>query len=397
MLLPVRVGKIRWSTVLEALFWSSICVLLLAYPVTWLVTRWVQPRLVPPMQVPESSLPHFSILVAARNEEKVIRQKLANFHELRYPPGKLDMVIVSDMSDDATDSLVREHGGDRVELVNYGERLGKTRILNRTVPGLAGEIVIQTDANVIFHPDAILSFARWYADPAVGLVCGYEERNVPPGGDAIRSESTYRDFEVRIKLIQSRFGAVMGAHGGLYSIRRSCWQSLPDNALSNDDLLTALNVLKQGCRVVMDDSARAIEITGTRLVEEFRRRIRIGAGNYQVLWWHRWLLNPLQGWKSLFFWVHKVPRWFTPHLMLLAFGSNLVLAGSGGIYPQLLALQVLFYAVAVLGWLVEGRIPGLGLFLAPAHFCSMNLAVLLGFFKWLGGIRSSTWTPGARS
>lgn len=380
----------------ELLFLASSGILVFAYPLTWLITRIVHTDFgVPPTGAPDPA-PHFTILVAAYNEEAVIRQKLANFQELVYPPDKLDMVVVSDQSSDATDRLVKECGGERVRLVNYGERLGKTRILNRTVPQLAGEIVIQTDANVMFRPDAILAFARWYRDPAVGLVCGYEERSVPPGGDAIRTESTYRDFEVRIKMLQSRFGAVMGAHGGLYSLRKTCWQPLPDNALSNDDLLTAMNVLHQGYRVVMDGSARALEITGTRLGEEFRRRVRIGAGNYQVFWWHRWLLNPLQGWKSLFFWTHKIPRWFTPHLMLVALVSNLLLADRGGFYLACLVLQLVFYlaalAGAVLGLL---RLRG-GLLMAPWHFCSMNLAVLLGFFKWLGGIRSSTWTPGER-
>ncbi|MCA9783645.1 MAG: glycosyltransferase family 2 protein [Calditrichaeota bacterium] len=380
----------------ETGFLLSTGILLFAYPVTWLVTRPLSVGSESPPDRDPDPAPHFTILVPAYNEEAVIRQKLQNFKELRYPPDRLDMVIVSDQSNDATDSLVRELGGDRVRLVNYGERLGKTRILNRTVPELAGEIVIQTDANVLFDPSAIRAFARWYSDPRIGLVCGYEERSVPPGGDAIRTETTYRDFEVRIKMLQSRFGAVMGAHGGLYSIRKACWQPLPDNALSNDDLLTAMNVLRQGHRVVMDSSARALEITGTRLGEEFRRRVRIGAGNYQVFWWHSWLLNPLQGWKSFFFYAHKLPRWFTPHLMLVSLACNILLADRGPGYLALLVLQLLFYGIALLGAVLDAlKIQG-GLLMAPWHFCSMNLAVLVGFFKWLGGIRSSTWTPGSR-
>ncbi len=379
---------------LAVIFLTSTAILIGTYPVSLLLIRLLPPHRCP--HPPAKELPFFCIVVAAYNEEGVIPQKLANFQQIDYPPERLAMVVVSDHSTDGTDELVKASGDPRIRLLRYEERLGKVQILNRTIPGIPADIIINTDANVVFDRNTIRNFARWFQDSQTGLVCGYEEREVPRAGGTIRGETTYRDFEVRIKSIQSHFGAVMGAHGGLYAIRRECWQELPRNSLSNDDLMTAMNVLRSGKKVYMDLEARATEITGTRISEEFKRRIRIGAGNYQVFWWHRWLLNPMRGWKSFFFWTHKLPRWFTPHLMALSFFTNLALAGEGEFFRACLLAQIVFYGLALLGAVADRLALDLRLLTAPYHFCSMNLAVLLGFLKWLKGIDSSIWTPSDR-
>jgi cellulose synthase/poly-beta-1,6-N-acetylglucosamine synthase-like glycosyltransferase len=373
------------------IFILSSGILVLAYPILWLATKIIpRPK---PIQSPRTKNLSFTIVVAAYNEEAVIEQKISNFLAIDYPADKLNMLIVSDCSTDATDAMVSHCGSDRVRLINYGERLGKTRILNRVMQEIESDIVVMTDANILFDQDAIQAFTPWFSDPKVGLVCGWEDRQVPEGARAIQSEATYREFEVLIKEFQSRFGAVMGAHGGLYSIRRECWRPLPDNALSNDDLLTGMNVLKQAKSVCFERRARGLEVTGTEMSDEFRRRVRIGAGNFQCMWWHPWLLNPFVGWRSLMYWIHKVPRWLTPHLMFIAFISNALLIKQAPLWGLLLALQVGFYLMATLGLLLNAVGRGRGKWMAPAHFCSMNWAIFLGFVHWLRGIEQTTWSP----
>jgi poly-beta-1,6-N-acetyl-D-glucosamine synthase len=381
--------------IIQVLFISSSIVLLFAYPITWVFTRFVSIKKTD-VQTDISNFPRFTIIVAAYNEENIIQKKIENFYQLKYPADRLDMVIVSDMSTDNTNDIVNEYCGDRVKLVNYGERLGKTLILNRTMPNIKGDFAVLTDANIMFKEDVIQRFARKFELDKIGLICGYEERRVPDAGKIIETETTYRDFEVRIKALQSLFGSVLGAHGGLYSIRKNLWTALPSNALSNDDLLTGLNVLKQGFEVILEPKARAVEDTGTKLSDEFKRRVRIGAGNYQAFGWHMWLLNPFEGWKSIFFWLHKLPRWFTPHLMIIAFITNYLTIDLGMYYLVVFYLQVVFYTLTTIGWILDRVGNSSRIFSAPYHFASMNLAVFLGFFHWIKGIKSSTWEPPAR-
>jgi cellulose synthase/poly-beta-1,6-N-acetylglucosamine synthase-like glycosyltransferase len=359
-------------------------ILLLALAVERLPLRW-RPR--------ADHEPSIAIVIAARNEQAVIGEKLENCLALDYPADKLEVLVISDASEDDTAAIVDACGDPRVRRIDYGERLGKTRILNRTLPALQAEIVVMTDANVIFEAGALRAFARWFADERIGLVSGYERR-LRRESAALAAETWYRDFEVRLKEAEGRVGAVMGAHGGLYSLRRSCWRELPDNALSNDDLLTAMNVLRQGLAVVHDSEARATEYIGSDPDQEFSRRVRIGAGNYQCFWWNRWLLNPLHGWKSLFYWLHKLPRWFTPHMLAGALVAHLVLAAQGRLVV-LLGLHLGLHALGLVGLVLNRRGYG-GALAALGHFLYMNAAVALGFLKWLGGIRASTWNPTRR-
>ncbi|MFA7332236.1 MAG: glycosyltransferase family 2 protein [Candidatus Delongbacteria bacterium] len=376
-----------------ALFWLCVTGLAAAYPGILLLALWMR-RLPVPWHADPDCEPTFTVVIAARNEERVIRDKLDNCLALDYPPDKVDVLVVSDQSEDATAAIIDEYAGQRVSRLDFAERLGKTQILNRVVPLAKGEIVVMTDANVMFDAGALRSFARWYADPRIGLVSGYERR-VQRERERFQAETWYRDFEVVLKEAEGRMGAVMGAHGGLYSLRAACWRTLPENALSNDDLLTAMGVLRQGLAVVQDSEARAVEYIGADPDQEFGRRVRIGAGNYQCFGWNLWLLNPLEGWKSLFYWLHKLPRWFTPHLMATALAAHLLLAAHGRLLA-LLVPHLALYVLGIIGLVLNRRGRGGGLVSALGHFLYMNAAVSAGFVKWLGGIQGSTWNPTRR-
>ncbi len=377
----------------EIIFWLCVVGVVIAYPVMLLAAVLLLRRAIP-WRVDDQLRPSFTIVVAARNEEAVIRGKIENCLALDYPPDLLDVVVVNDQSEDGTAAIVAEYAHRRVSLVDFGERLGKTRILNRILPAIQGEIAVMTDANVLFDPMTLRHFARWFGDERVGLVSGYERR-VQSERDKFQAETWYRDFEVLLKAAEGRLGAVMGAHGGLYALRKSCWRTLPDNALSNDDLATAMNVLRQGRAVIHDSQARAIEYIGAVPDLEFGRRLRIGAGNYQCVGWNLWLLNPLHGWKSFFFWTHKILRWFMPHMMVAALLSHGVMAWGGKLVP-LFVLHVAAYGVGAVGILLNRRGRGGGLVSALGHFIYMNAALGFGFLKYVRGIQDSTWNPTRR-
>jgi cellulose synthase/poly-beta-1,6-N-acetylglucosamine synthase-like glycosyltransferase len=381
-----------WIDGAQVVFWVCVAGLIAAYPGILLLAFFMQ-RIRQPWWAAADRLPTFTVIVAARNEERVIRGKLENCLALDYPPGLLDVVVVNDQSEDATAAIAREYAGERVTLLDFGERIGKTRILNRVVPVIRGEIAVMTDANVLFEPDALRHFARWFADERIGLVSGYERR-VQNVRDQFQAETWYRDFEVLIKAAEGRMGAVMGAHGGLYALRKSCWRPLPDNAIC-DDLTTAMNVLQQGRAVIHDSQARAIEFIGADPDQEFSRRVRIGAGNYQCFGWNFWLLNPRQGWKCLFFWVHKLPRWFTPHMMVAALVAHTFVVFHGRL-TWLYVPHVAVYLVGMIGILLNRRGRGSGVVSALGHFIYMNAALGVGFLRYLRGIQASTWNPTPR-
>jgi cellulose synthase/poly-beta-1,6-N-acetylglucosamine synthase-like glycosyltransferase len=377
------------EVVSQGLFFACAGGLFLAYPGIYFLSLLVERRR-SDWHMDEGHLPSITILLAAYNEERTLPAKLANCLGQDYPPEKLEMVVVSDHSTDRTAEIVSTWPDRRVRLVQYDTRLGKAGIMNRTVPTLGGELTVITDANVVFQPDTLRKLARWFADPRVGLVSGYEQRVQGPA-TTLKPETWYRDFDMRVKSAEGVVGAAMGAYGGVYAFRTAFWSPLPDAAM-NEDLTTTLGFLRRGMATISDPEAVATEEVDTNADQEFGRRTRIGTGNFQCLGWNLWILNPLQGWKSLFFWTHKVPRWFTPHLLAGALLSNGLMALHGR-WTGLLVLQVLVYAVGLAGLAANRRGLDWGPLSSLGHFLHMNAAVAVGFVRWLRGQSGGTWTP----
>lgn len=369
----------------------ALCLLglLAAYPGILVISLLLK-RSTADWKIADDYRPSVTIFLAAYNEERIITDKLNNCLELDYPSDKLQVVVVSDQSTDRTPDLIDAYSDPRVRRMDYGLRLGKASIMNRTLCQLSSDIVVITDANVMFERDTLLKLVRWYADPRIGLVSGYEQR-IQREREQFQAETWYRDFDVLLKSAEGGKGAAMGAYGGIYSLRTACWRPLPDET-QNEDLTTTLNVLRQGQATIHDREARAEEAIGSNPDLEFGRRVRIGAGNYQCFWWNLWLLNPLQGWKSLFYWIHKVPRWFTPHLLLGALSAHVALALRGHFAIWLIP-HLAIYAIGLIGLVQNRRGQGRGWVSTLGHFLHMNAAVGVGFIKWLGGIRVGTWTP----
>lgn len=339
--------------------------------------------------------PPVTIVVPAYNEEKVIRKKIENCLALDYPDDKLEILVCSDCSTDSTAAIVEEHFKESVRFLDYQERSGKTGILNKSIPKAKGEIVVLTDANTMLERHAILKLVSMYTSERVGAVLGEVNLVVPGGGRGVGREVTYRDFEANLKYHEGLLGAAIGAFGGLYSIRKDLYVKLPDNAYSNDDFLAPMNILMNGYRVLFDRESISTEDTGVSVAEEFGRRIRIGAGNFQSFFLLPGMLNPLRGIPFVLYLSHKVLRWFSPMILLAVFCSNLPLRDEFP-FNMILWMQIAFYCVALFGavsWCLRITVPvGSSVF----HFVSMNVAVLLGFLRYLRGIRSAVWSSTER-
>ncbi|MCE9671388.1 glycosyltransferase family 2 protein [Myxococcus stipitatus] len=337
--------------------------------------------------------PPVSLVVAAYNEASCIEQKLENSLALAYPADRFEVLIGSDGSSDGTDEKVRACPDARVRL-SPAPRAGKTTVLNRCIPVAKGDIVVLSDANTMIEPDAIEKLVRHFEDPEVGAVCGKLRLYNPTKQDY--EESAYWSYESLIKLYEGRRGAVVGANGGLYAIRRMLFTQLPPSTIV-DDFVIPLRILEKGYKVVYEEEAVAHEETTEDYDKEFGRRARIAAGNFQSLRMVPGLLLPTAGFPAFAFWSHKLLRWCAPALMGLALVSNVFLLDSV-FYRFTLLGQALFYALAYLGK-VGALKRGTAKRAASVayYFVTMNLAIVVGFWRFLRNSQRAAWDRTARA
>jgi len=336
-----------------------------------------------------SDWPTISVLISVYNEEKHIVTRLENLLALDYPSDKLEILIGSDGSTDRTNDLVRAFPEARVKLHAFEQRGGKPSVLNRLVPQTRSELLVFSDANAMFARDALRKLARHFTNPRIGGVCG---RLVFHGDSSETDEGPYWKLETYLKTRESVLDSCLGANGAIYAIRKSCWPGIPDNTFV-DDFVIGMRVREQGLRVIYDTEAVATEELPQSVGHEMTRRIRIGAGDFQALFLCWRSLLPWRGFYSIAFWSHKVLRWFAPFLMIAALVSNAALLPHR-FFAALLALQVVFYGLALLGVFVRGR--KLVWFSAPCYFVTINLALLFGFFRFVTGTQQAAWKRTAR-
>jgi len=336
--------------------------------------------------------PTVSLVIAAHDEAGCIGEKLNNSLALDYPPDSLEVLIGSDGSTDGTDDIVRAQPDPRVHL-SAAPRAGKTSVLNRCIPAARGDIVVLSDANTRIEPRALKALVRHFEDPEVGAVCGRLQLYNPTRAEY--EESAYWRYESWLKALEGTQGAVVGANGGLYAIRRELFTPLPPSTIV-DDFVIALRLLDEGYRVLYEPQALASEETTEDYRREFGRRARIAAGNFQSLGLVPGLLSPLRGFPAFAFWSHKVLRWCAPALMLVALLANLALLDAP-FYRFTMAVQVGFYGLAFLGSLAVGpalvrRAAGIAY-----YFVTMNLAIAVGFWRFLRNSQTAAWERTARA
>jgi cellulose synthase/poly-beta-1,6-N-acetylglucosamine synthase-like glycosyltransferase len=363
------------------------------YPLLILVlSRWFGRHVMPPADS-LSELPTISVLIAAYNEEAVIEDRILNALALDYPREKLQIVVASDGSSDATAAIVRRYLDRGVTLLDFQPRRGKAAVVNAAFTQLRGEIVILSDANTLTESDAARKLVRWFADPAVGIVCGRLVLTESFSGR--NTDSIYWRYETFIKRSEGKLGALLGANGAIYAIRRQVFTPIPNDTFVDDLVLPLLARLRTGCRIVYDREAIAYEESAVHLTCEFHRRSRIGAGGFQsmTLLWK--LIDPRRGWVAFTYLSHKILRWLGPFFLMGAMATNLLLWNVPFFRVALFA-QVAFYAFAVFGAYVPPRIRLLKPLWLSTMFAGMNVALLFGFWRWISGSQKAAWKRTAR-
>lgn len=337
---------------------------------------------------PREGLPKVAMIVAAHNEAAVLAAKLQNTWRIDYPHDRFEIVIGSDGSSDGSADILESCRDSRLRAFPFPQRRGKISVLNDLVARIDADIVVMSDANTMFAPDAVRQLVARFADPRVGCVSG-ELTLEQEGG--VSGEGLYWKYEGWIKRNESRLGFLIGCNGGIYALRRHLYQPLPPSTIVEDFVLT-LRVLEQGHRVEFAPAARAVEPACATASAEMVRKVRIGAGGWQALGLTRGMLHPRHGLRAFAFFGHKLLRWLVPLFLLAALGANVGLLDAP-LYRSLLALQ----GAGMLLSLAAYRRP-LPKFTRPvSYFYLMNYSLLCGFLRFVTHTQRVTWERPAAS
>jgi cellulose synthase/poly-beta-1,6-N-acetylglucosamine synthase-like glycosyltransferase len=334
-----------------------------------------------------------TILIAAHNEERHITDKIENCLALDYPPARLDILVVSDGSTDRTTALVEEYAArfsHRVKLVALPVRGGKAQALNSGAVRASGEILLLADVRQRFDLQVARALAQNFADPEVGAVSGELLLCEDGAAGHPKGLGLYWRYEKALRLAESRCGSTMGYSGAISAIRRSLFTPLPEDTLV-DDLITPLQVVARGYRVVVEPTAHAFDRMSTTPGHEFARKVRTLAGVTQTFLRLPRLVGTLGPRAQWQFWSHKVMRLIVPYALVAALLASTLL--DGPFYQTALAVQVVMYGLGVMG-MVSGEYRGWRrLTSAPCAFLMLNVAAVTGVFRYLAGRRLDLWQP----
>lgn len=391
---------------LTILFWLGILALVYIYAGYPLLARLLAGmRPAAEWPVPDDSeLPTVTVLIAAYNEAAHIEQTVRNKLEADYPADRLDVIVVSDESDDGTDEIVQRLVAEepkRVKLVRQVPRAGKTSGLNLILPEATGEVIVFSDANSLYGPDTLRHLvAPLAADPAIGYVTGRMVYKAPDGSLTGEGCSAYMQYENKLREWETQLGSIVGVDGGVDAMRRAIYTPMRADQLP--DFVQPLTVREQGYRVVYAEKALLYEDALAEADDEFRMRVRVSLRAFHALRDKAALLNPFR--FGLFAWQlfsHKVLRYLAFAFMLLAGVSNLALVSLdlprdsySAFWNVTLIAQILFYTAAQLGNLMNRQKQATPKLVGMIYYlCVLNLASALAFWQFLQGRKQVTWNP----
>jgi len=377
-----------------ALLLLFLLLFLFAYPFVLypVMLRWIgrRRRQRIPAVVEPAEWPTVAIVICALNEARIVQEKIENCLALDYPKERLRIAVIDDGSTDGTGRIARQYVSQGIELIERKQRRGKTANLNEVIPSRPEEIIVLSDANVIYARQALKDLVRRFSDPSVGCVSG--RVILTNTTDSLRAgEQNYYSLEWRLQEDASNLYSMVGADGAMYALRRALFQLVPDDTLI-DDFVISMGIVRQGRRIVFEPRALAWEQGPSSVSEEYRRKIRIAAGAAQGLirgniWptgapWRYWFL----------FLSHKVLRWVSPVVAIALLG--VCVAHWGATAPMAVlggAMSLVALAGARALW---GRPhPVLD---APFYFLLGQLALAVGLLRGLTRRQSVLWAKADR-
>ena len=342
--------------------------------------------------------PEISLIVSAYNEEDFIERKIENTLKLSYSPDKLKIIFITDGSSDGTAQIISRY--KNIILLHNAERKGKLAAMNRAMQFVNTPYVVFSDANTLLNTDCIKEIVKHYANPSVGGVAG--EKKVINDFDNTAAgvgEGLYWKYESFLKKLDSSFYSVVGAAGELFSVRTDLFEKEERNVII-EDFVQSLKICMKGYVIRYEPNAYAIETSSASMKDEEKRKIRICAGAFQAMGILKGLFNVFKyPVLSFQFISHRILRWTLCPLclvILLITNSIIAIRTDDLIYLIIMALQIVFYICALIGWFYANKNIKLKILYVPYYFLFMNVAVFLGLKRFLMKQQTVLWEKAAR-
>jgi biofilm PGA synthesis N-glycosyltransferase PgaC len=387
------------ETTLKILFWFLVFLIIntyLLYPlVIWLLSKFKSKS----YDYTSDFSTSVSILISAYNEEKVIENRVKNLLSQNYDKNLIEIIVGSDCSNDNTNEILKRLAKEypEVKIFLFKNRRGKAGVLNEIVQYATNEILIFTDANTEFENNAIKNLVKHFQYSSIGGVSGrlvlieknfHKERGV--------EEKKYWEYETFIKKSEGNLGILIGANGGIFAIRKNLFSEIPTDKPVTDDFYLSLSVIKKGYKFIYESFAIGFEEVAKDLSSEFKRKVRFAATNFQTISFFKSLLFNKNIILSYAFWSHKIIRWFLPLILILVFVLNIFLVNAGTFYLVTFIIQLLFYFLALIGFIFNKIKIRLTLLSLIYYFLVTNIALLIGFIRFLRKKHSVIWQSTSR-
>lgn len=359
------------------------------YPILIGLLGWLMPKPVRQANIE----PTVTLLISAFNEEHILGEKLKNALELDYPKSKMEILVISDASTDRTDQIVRSFSDQGVALLRMEERGGKTLGLNAAMKVAKSDIVIFSDANIMYRIDTIRRLVQNFADVSVGCATGDSQYVDDPHSAAHAQENSYWGYERFIRSMESMVASTVGGDGAIFAIRRELYQPLSPETIN--DLVIPLQIVVKGYRAVYEPTAIGREPSAGDFRKEFRRKRRIVNRSWRGVMSVPGVLNPFRvGMFAWQVWSHKVLRWLVLPFLLIGFLGCLSAYELGTVYQIGVWGGIASILVATAGPFFPSSLGGVSKLIQTVfYFYLVNLAAILGVAKALGGRVDRIWAP----
>ncbi|MEJ6589289.1 MAG: glycosyltransferase [Crocinitomicaceae bacterium] len=340
----------------------------------------------------KENAPSLTILMAAHNEDRIIKKKIESILASSYSLDKLEIIIGTDCCTDNTDKIISDYTEKHPQIKHhvFDRRQGKVRIINKLVKESKNEILVLTDANVLFSKSTLFELTKHFKNKRIGLVDSHMKNyGMNPSGISL-PEQSYISLEVRLKDAEGKlWGTMMGPFGGCFAIRKSLFKAVPENYLV-DDFHLSMNVLDQGAHCIHESKAIVYEDVSNHLNAEFNRKIRISTGNFQNLLHFAFMLFKPK--KIAFTFIsHKVIRWISPFFIIASLIFALFTFSESSISSLLLICYLSLISIVLIDIVLMKLGLHIRLLRYITHFTLMNLALLIGFFGFLRGNSNGIW------
>jgi len=343
----------------------------------------------------EDNLPFVSIIMAVRNADYVIQEKISSICNISFPANKIEFLIGSDASTDKTNNIIKKNIKQYPNIIftEYPERKGKVEIINELSSKAKGEILLFTDADALPIKKSIFHIIKHFKNQDISIVCGNLQNNKNRETGVAIQENLYLKSEIKLKYNEGvLWGTLIGAYGAFFAIRKNEFEPVPKNFLV-DDFFISFNAIQNGKKAILEPQAIIYENISGKIQDEFKRKIRISSGNFQNLKLFAPILFSKNRLLAFSFFSHKVLRWFGPIFILLIIISSVFLAKYGVLYQVFAAFLFFSLFIPIIDNLLRKFRINISILRFITHYYHMNLGLLIGFIKYLKGINTNIWEP----